>query len=103
MTLNLKEIIYKKQLSTLMINLVLASYQKKLGDKLGVLPGTELLEATRVAEAGNIPISLCDRDVRTTMRRAWYATSFFKKVTFSPAFSAACWTIPRLRKKNSPN
>ncbi|MDH3394210.1 MAG: TraB domain-containing protein, partial [Desulfobulbaceae bacterium] len=78
-TLNLKEIIYKKQLSTLMVNLVLASYQKKLGDKLGVLPGTELLEATKVAEAKDIPISLCDRDVRTTMRRAWYATSFFKK------------------------
>ncbi|MDH3360292.1 MAG: TraB/GumN family protein [Desulfobulbaceae bacterium] len=78
-TLNLKEIIYKKQLSTLMVNLVLASYQKKLGDKLGVLPGTELLEATKVAEANEIPIALCDRDVRTTMRRAWYATSFFKK------------------------
>ena len=78
-TLNLKEIIYNKQLSTLMVNLVLASYQKKLGDKLGVLPGTELLEATKVADAHNIPIALCDRDVRTTMRRAWYATSFFKK------------------------
>ncbi len=78
-TLNLKEIIYKKQLSTLMINLILASYQKKLGDKLGVLPGTELLEATKVADAKEIPISLCDRDVRTTMRRAWHQTSFFKK------------------------
>ena len=78
-TLNLKEIIYKKQLSTLMVNLILASYQKKLGDKLGVLPGTELLEATQAAEAKQIPVSLCDRDVRTTMRRAWHATSFYKK------------------------
>ncbi len=78
-TLNLKEIIYNKQLSTLMVNLILASYQKKLGDKLGVLPGTELLEATQAAEARQIPVSLCDRDVRTTMRRAWHATSFYKK------------------------
>jgi pheromone shutdown protein TraB len=42
--LDLKTIIKEKQLSTLMINLVLASYQKKLGEKLGVSPGTELLK-----------------------------------------------------------
>ncbi|MDH5299637.1 MAG: TraB/GumN family protein, partial [Desulfobulbaceae bacterium] len=78
-TLNLKEIIYKKELSTLLSNLVLASYQKKLGDQLGVMPGTELLEATRVAEEKGVPIALCDRDVRVTMRRAWQATSLFKK------------------------
>ncbi len=78
-TLDLKQIIRKKQLSTLMINLVLASYQKKLGDQLGVMPGSELLEAANTADANNIPVALCDRDVRVTMRRAWKYTSFFKK------------------------
>lgn len=77
--LDLKEIIRRKQLSTLLINLILASYQKKLGDQLGVLPGTELLEAAKTAEQEGIPFTLCDRDVRVTMRRAWHATSFFKK------------------------
>ena len=77
--LDLKQIIRSKQLSTLMINLVLASYQKKLGDQLGVMPGSELLEATVTADKNNIPIALCDRDVRVTMRRAWKSTSFFKK------------------------
>jgi pheromone shutdown-related protein TraB len=78
-TLNLKEIICKKQLSTLLVNLVMASYQKKLGDQLGVIPGTELLEATKTAEENNIPVALCDRDVRVTLRRAWKSTSFFRK------------------------
>ena len=77
--LNLKEIIYRKQLSTLLANLVLASYQKKLGSQLGMQPGTELLEAARTAEALGIPIALCDRDVRITMRRAWKSTSLWKK------------------------
>lgn len=77
--LDLKEIIRKKQLGTLLINLIMASYQKKLGNQLGVTPGAELLEATKTAKKLNIPISLCDRDVRVTMRRAWRATSFFKK------------------------
>ena len=77
--LNLKEIIYKKQLSTLLVNLVLASYQKKLGDQLGILPGTELLEATKIAEQNGIPVELGDRDVRITLRRAWHSTPLIKK------------------------
>ena len=59
--------------------LLLASFQKRLGDQLGVLPGMEMLEAIKVAEANQIPISLSDRDVRVTMRRAWRSTPFLKK------------------------
>lgn len=78
-TLDLKEIIRRKQLSTLLINLILASYQKKLGDQLGVQPGMELLKAVKTAQELEIPIELADRDVRITMRRAWKRTSFYKK------------------------
>ncbi len=77
--LDLKEIIKKKQLSTLMVNMLMASYQKKLGGQVGVLPGAELLAAAKTAKEHGIPISLCDRDARTTLRRAWKATSFWKK------------------------
>ena len=78
-TLALKEIIKKNQRSTLLVNLILSSYQKKLGMQLGVMPGAELLEATREAEKHAIPVALCDRDVRVTLRRAWHETSFLKK------------------------
>lgn len=78
-SLDLKQIIKDKQLSTLMINLLMASYQKKLGGQLGVTPGAELLKAAKTAEDNDIPVALCDRDVRITLRRAWKSTSFFKK------------------------
>lgn len=77
--LDLKQVIRKKQLSTLLVNLVLSSYQKKLGTQLGVMPGTELLRAAQVAQENNITVALCDREVRVTLRRAWHATSLFKK------------------------
>ena len=80
--LNLKSIIKQKQLSTLIVNLVLSSYQKKLGEKLGVSPGTELLEATNTAKENNIPIELCDREVRITLRRAWHSMSLWQKLKF---------------------
>ncbi len=79
--LDLKEILRRHQFATLLINLLLASYQKRLGDKLGVPPGSELLAAAGSAEALRIPVALCDRDVGITMRRAWRATPWHRKLT----------------------
>lgn len=78
--LDLRQIIKNKQLSTLMVNLVLSSYQKKLGEKLGVTPGTELLEAVQTANENNISVELCDREVRITLRRAWHSMGFWQKM-----------------------
>lgn len=80
--LDIKQIIKEKQLSTLLVNLVLASYQKKLGEKLGVNPGIELLEAANTASELNLPIELCDREVRITLRRAWHSMSLWQKLKF---------------------
>lgn len=78
-SLDLKEIIRRRQLATLLANLILVSYQRQLGGRLGVQPGVELLQAARTAEELGIPVSLCDRDLRLTLRRAWAALSFWKK------------------------
>ncbi len=80
--LDLKTLIKNKQLSTLIINILLASYQKKMGEQLGVAPGVELLEAVNTANEFNIPIELCDRDIRITLRRAWNSMSFIQKMKF---------------------
>ncbi len=88
--LDLREVVRKRQLATLMANFILASYQKRLGGRLGVTPGAELLEATRVAAALDIPVELCDRDVRVTLRRAARSISFFQKaMLFGSLFAGA--------------
>jgi pheromone shutdown-related protein TraB len=97
--LDLKQIIKNKQLSTLIVNLVLSSYQKKLGGKLGVQPGTELLTAAKTAERFSIPVELCDRDVRVTLRRAWKATSFWKKSYLVATLLATLWDDTELTEE----
>lgn len=77
--LDLRQVIRTRQLATLLVNLILAAYQKKLGGQLGIMPGAELLAAAQTAEQLHIPVVLCDRDVRVTLRRAWHATPFLKK------------------------
>ena len=94
--LDLKQIIRKKQLAALLANLLLASYQKKLGGALGVLPGTELLEAARAAEARGIPVALCDRDVRVTLRRVWASMSLWNKSKLLSLLALSAFDHPEL-------
>jgi len=83
--LDLKQLIRTKRLPTLALNLLLASYQKRLGHELGVMPGTELLAAADAADELGIPVALCDRNVRVTILRAWRSMSWWKKNTLLAA------------------
>lgn len=95
-SLDLREVIKNRQLATLLLNVVLSSYQKRLGMKLGVMPGSELLEAARVAEELKLPVSLCDRDVRITLKRAWGALSFWQKATLLSGALSTVFDTPEL-------
>jgi pheromone shutdown-related protein TraB len=94
-SLDLRQIIRNRQLAPLLANLILASYQRKLGGQLGVLPGTELLE-TRVADEHGIPVALCDRDIHITLRRAWASTSLWKKAQLLSALGVSLFERPEL-------
>lgn len=98
-SLDLKEIIRRQQLATLLVNLLLASYQKKLGSKLGVMPGVELLEATKVAHELGVPISLCDRDVRITLRRSWGMMSWWEKMKLAGSFGFVAFESPEISEE----
>lgn len=74
--LDLVQVLRNKKGFLLLANLVLSSFQRRLGAGLGVSPGEELLTAVRLAEEAGIPFSLCDRDIQLTLRRAWARTSF---------------------------
>ena len=78
---DLKEVIKKKQLATLIANLVLGSYQKRMGKQTGVKPGAELKEAVDVSESAGIPIVLADRDIKITLKRAWACTRWYRKLS----------------------
>jgi pheromone shutdown-related protein TraB len=98
-SLDIKEVIRKKQLATLIVNLLLAAYQKRMGLKLGVMPGTELLEAVRAAEESGIPVTLADRDVRATLRRAWRSMSLWKKSLLLSAILASLFDDKELSEE----
>ncbi len=76
---DLRQVIKNKQLGTLIANLVLGSYQKRMGAQTGVKPGSELKEAVDVAEAAGHELVLADRDIKITLRRTWACTPWYRK------------------------
>jgi pheromone shutdown-related protein TraB len=59
---------------------LLAAEQRKMGLDEGEQPGAELLAAVQTAEEANLEVALIDRDIQTTLRRAWKRMKFFEKV-----------------------
>lgn len=63
----------------LLANLVLASFQKRMGQNVGVKPGDEMLEAIKTAQEMNVPVEMVDRPIQITLKRAWAKNSFVGK------------------------
>lgn len=87
-SLNIIQVIKKGQLPYLMVNLALASFQKRLGLQTGVKPGAEMAAAAETAAREGIRLELIDRDIRTTLLRAWRKTGLWKKLTLLATFLA---------------
>ncbi|NLC70433.1 MAG: TraB/GumN family protein [Desulfuromonadaceae bacterium] len=87
-SLNIIQVIKKGQLPYLMVNLALSSFQKRMGLQTGVKPGAEMAAAAETAEQEGIRLELIDRDIRTTLLRAWRKTSWWKKLTLLSTFLA---------------
>ncbi|MBI2077699.1 MAG: TraB/GumN family protein [Euryarchaeota archaeon] len=63
--------------------MLLASYQRRLGEEMGVPPGSEMLAAIKAARLGNYELLLADREIGTTMKRAYARMRFFEKLRLS--------------------
>lgn len=75
--LDLFQIIREGKIGLVAANLALAAYQRRLAEQLGVEPGAELKAAALGASQKDLPLYLIDRDVGTTLKRAWAGLGFW--------------------------
>jgi len=74
------KVIKEKKAFLLLSNLMLASFQKRIADRLEVAPGEEMIRAMASAEAVGAVVHLADRDIRTTLSRTWRSMGLWGKV-----------------------
>ena len=77
--LDLVKVLKRKEGFLLLANLILSSFQKRMGMNVGVKPGDEMLAAMEAAKEGNIHYELVDRPIQITLKRAWAKNSFWGK------------------------
>lgn len=65
------QVIREGRLGPMMAQLALAGFQKRLAKQFGIRPGEEMRTAIEISDETNIPLSLVDREIKTTLRRAW--------------------------------
>lgn len=78
--MNIIKVIKEKKAFLLLSNLMLASFQKRIADKLDVKPGEEMIKAIEAGNAAGAKIHLADRDIRVTLSRAWRAMGLWDKL-----------------------
>ena len=74
------KIIKEKKALLLFINLILASFQKRIAKKFDIQPGQEMVNAVNSAEKIDALIVPADRDIQITLSRVWRGMGFFKKL-----------------------
>jgi pheromone shutdown-related protein TraB len=77
---NIFKVIKDKKAFLLLSNLILAYFQKKIGHKLGIKPGEEMIRAIEAAERMGAEVHLADRDIRITLARTWRLMGLWTKI-----------------------
>jgi len=76
---NIVKVIREKKAFLLLSNLLLASFQKRVAEKLAIKPGEEMMKAVESGEKIGAAIHLADRDIRVTLSRTWRTMGLWSK------------------------
>ena len=87
----------------LLAQLILASFQKKLGQQLDIKPGAEMLRAINTAEDIKAEIVLADREVKITLKRVWASVGFWGGLKLLASLLLSMFSKEKITKEEIEN
>jgi pheromone shutdown-related protein TraB len=78
--MDIYRIIREKRATFLLAQLIMSSFYRRLGERLGVQPGAEMLEAIHATEQAGARLVLADRDIEITLKRVWGHLGLWSKL-----------------------
>ena len=81
-TISVTKIIKENKVGLFFTSTILSYFQSKVGAKLDVAPGSEMIGAIEASEDLGIPIALIDRNINITLQRALNRMGFIEKAKF---------------------
>ena len=80
--ISVTKIIKENKVGLFFTSTILSYFQSKVGAKLDVAPGSEMIGAIEASEDLGIPIALIDRNINITLQRALNRMGFIEKAKF---------------------
>ena len=99
-SMNIGQVMKQGKAFLLLANLVLTSFQRRMGMDLGISPGEEMKRAVQVCEDQGIQFSFSDREVQTTLRRAWAKSGFWGRNKLVAALLSSAFTNEKLSEED---
>src|SRR6185312_2356281 len=78
--LDLLQIIREGKAGMVAANLALSAYQRRLAEQFGIEPGAEMKAASELAEQRGTALWLVDREISTTLKRAYRSVRFWDRM-----------------------
>lgn len=97
---DLIKVIREKKAFLLLSNLMLTSFQKRLGQRLGIKPGEEFIRAIKTAEEVGANVHLADRDISITLARAWRLMGLWTKLKLLVQSIVSIGQMDRITEKD---
>ncbi|MFA6681034.1 MAG: TraB family protein, partial [Sphaerochaeta sp.] len=98
--MDIKKVLKEGKGFLLIVNMALASFQKRMGNQTESAPGEEILGAARIAKEREIPYSLCDRDIQITFKRAWRLSNLWNKAKLIATIISAVFSNEEISKED---
>ncbi len=78
--MDLFQVIRQGKAGLVAANLALSAFQRRLAEQFGIEPGAEMKAAIDEADARGLPIWLIDREIGTTLKRAYRSVGFMERL-----------------------
>lgn len=97
--LDIFKVVKEKKSGFLLANLLLSSFQKKMGEQLNIKAGSEMIKTIEICQKKNIPFNLIDREINITIKRVWNSISLWEKVKLLSQLVTSLFFIPKIDKE----
>lgn len=93
------KVIKEGKATLLLSQLIMSAFYKRVGDRLGVRPGADMLEGVRLAREHDAELVLADRDVQVTLKRTWRRLGYWNKLKLIFLLLTSAVTEPEVDKE----
>ncbi len=90
------KVVKEKKAILLLAQLIMTSFYRRLGEKLDVKPGAEMIEGVNLAQERNAELVLADRNIEVTLKRVWGYLNFWNKLKMASQLFAGLFVQEKI-------